>query len=159
MKEPFIDEALDRECSVFCRYLIGQEPNEYVKRKYRDAHRSLSWARVDQANPSDIFLLHVARIRPWSSKVIDAYARVFRPASLVRKKLILLLAILESCAPSHLYLDAVDASSIPAFVLKSLPRCATFVLAFSLAVFLIFPLELAARGSAKLSVLWSPRHG
>ena len=33
--------TLDRECAVFCRYLIGQEPNEYVKKKYRAAHQSL----------------------------------------------------------------------------------------------------------------------
>ena len=34
---------LDRECVVFCRYLIGQEPNEYVKRKYREAHQAASF--------------------------------------------------------------------------------------------------------------------
>ena len=66
--------------------------------------------------PADGFLVKVAGIGPWSTKIIDAYTRVFRPFSTVRKKLILLLAILESCAPTHAYLDSVDSGSIPLVV-------------------------------------------
>ena len=158
MKQPLIDAALDRECSIFCRYLIGQEPNDYVRRKYRDGHRSLSWSRC-ATNSSDDLLVSIARIGTPASFVIDAYARIFRPASLVRKKLILLLAILESCAPSHLYLDSIDSNSLPMFAVKLILRLASFVLALGLGGIVVFPLELLARGTAKLNGLLMPRHG
>ena len=110
MKDSGVDSsALDRECAVFCRYLIGQEPNEYVKKKYRAAHQARS-LRGDLAHPADDFLVKAASIGPWSTKIIDAYTRVFHPFSMVRKKLVLLLAILECCAPPHAHLDSVDSN-------------------------------------------------
>jgi hypothetical protein len=158
MKQPSIDVTLDRECSVFCRYLIGDEPNDYVKRKYREAHRSVSWSRRGTSS-SDELLVSIARIGAPTSHVIDAYARVFRPASLIRKKLILLLAILESCAPSHRYLDSVDSNSLAIFALKSILHFASFVLAVGLGGLVVFPMELAVRGTAKLNGLLMPGHG
>ena len=160
MKEPTLDSrTLDRECAVFCRYLIGEEPNDYVKGKYREAHRSPSWARSGHSDPSDHFLVKFARMSPRSTKVIDAYARVFRPAMLVRKKLVLLLAILESCAPTHAYLDAVDSRSLFLLSLRSLRACFTFALMVVVAVVLILPLELAVRGGVKFFVSWVPHNG
>jgi hypothetical protein len=158
MNQPSVDATLNRECSVFCRYLIGGEPNDYVKRKYREAHRSLSWCGR-AACSSDELLVSIARIGTRASHIIDAYARVFRPASLIRKKLILLLAILESCAPSHHYLDSVDSNSLAIFALKSILQFASFVLAVGLGGLVIFPLELAIRGTAKLNGLLMPGHG
>jgi hypothetical protein len=160
MKESVLDvKVLERECSVFCRYLIGKEPNDYVQRKYREAHRSPPLAHIDYSNPSDSFLVKLARISPWNTKLIESYARVFHQSSLVRKKLILLLAILESCAPTDSYLDSVDSTFIPLFFLRSLQRCLTFALLVVLATLVILPLELAVRSGAKLIVVWSLRHG
>ena len=101
------DKILDRECSVFSIYLIGEPPSEYVKRKYREAHQT-GLLLDAAAQPAEDFLVRVASIGPWSAKIIDAYTRIFRPFSTVRKKLVLLLAILESCAPSHARLDSAD---------------------------------------------------
>lgn len=151
-------KTLDRECSVFCRYLIGQEPDDYVKGKYREAHRHAALAHVDPSNPLDSFLVKIAGISPWTTKVIDVYARVFRQSSLVRRKLVLLLAILESCAPFHVWLDSVDSNTIPLLFLRLLHRCLTFALLLVVAVLVIFPLDLVARRSAKLLVVWLPRH-
>lgn len=150
--------ALDRECAVFCRYLIGQEPNEYVKRKYRAAHQYGS-LRADIAHPADGFLVKAAGIGPWSTKIIDAYTRLFRPFSTVRRKLVLLLAILESCAPTHTYLDSVDSNSISLLFLRFVQRCLTFALIVIVGIVVILPVELMLRGSVKCLVLWLPRHG
>src|SRR5262245_43793124 len=103
---------LDRECNVFCRYLIGQTPNDYVRKKYRDAHGSRSLVGGGCISPWDALLIRIARISPWSTRITDVYSRVFYGSSLIRKKLVLLLAILESCAPSHRYLDSVDYNKI-----------------------------------------------
>ncbi len=152
-------KTLDRECSVFCRYLLGQEPNEYVKKKYREAHQSRSFNRGEHSDPGDGFLVKIARINPWSAKIIDAYSRVFRPYSTIRKKLVLLLAILESCAPTHGYLDSVDSNSIPLLALRLVQRCLTFALILMVGIGVILPVELILRGSTKCLVLWLPRHG
>lgn len=150
--------ALDRECAVFCRYLIGQEPNEYVKKKYRAAHQTGS-LRGGHSCPADGLLVKVAGIGPWSTKIIDAYTRVFRPFARVRKKLILLLAILESCGPTHAYLDSVNLNSAPLLFLRLVQRCLAFSLIVIVGIVVIFPFELMLRVSKKYLVLWLPRHG
>jgi len=150
--------ALDRECAVFCRYLIGQEPNEYVKKKYRAAHKT-GFLRGERTYPTDSFLVKAAGIGPWSTKIIDAYTRLFRPFSTVRRKLVLLLAILESCAPTHTYLDSVDSNSIPFLFVRFIQRCLTFALIVIVSIVVILPVELMLRASVKCLVLWLPRHG
>jgi hypothetical protein len=160
MNNPVIDiERLDRECVVFCRYLIGQEPNEYVKRKYQEAHRRSSLPSDRRLDPADDFLVKVASISPWTTRLVDVHARVFCKSSLVRKKLILMLAILESCAPTHHYLDAVDSATVMRLFLSALYRCSTFVLMLLVAIVVIFPLHLGWRGSVKFRIVWLPRHG
>ena len=152
------DNALDRECAVFCRYLIGQEPNEYVRRKYRTAHET-EFMRSERTYPTDGFLVKVASNGPWSTKIIDAYTRVFHPFASIRKKLILLLAILESCGPTDTYLDSVDSNSAPLLFLRFVQRCLTFALIVIVGIVVIFPFELMLRVSKKYLVLWLPRHG
>lgn len=152
------DNALDRECAVFCRYLIGQEPNEYVKKKYRAAHQACSLRNGGECR-ADAFLVKVASISPGSTKIVDAYTRIFRPFSTVRKKLVLLLAILESCAPTHAYLDSVDAGPTPLLFLRFVNRCVIFALVVMVGVLIILPAELMLRANVKRLFLWLPRNG
>jgi hypothetical protein len=99
---------LDRECEVFCGYLIGHKPREYVLSKYREFHDLPSAAGQLRGGAFDRTLLTVARRHPAAARLADAYARVALPAGPLRKKLVLLLAILESCAPTHRHVAAVD---------------------------------------------------
>jgi hypothetical protein len=71
----------------------------------------------------------------------------------------LLLAILESCAPTHAYLDSVDSDSIPLLFLRLVQRCITFALVVMIGVLIILPAELMLRGNAKRLFLWLPRNG
>ncbi len=51
------------------------------------------------------------------TKLADAHAALFAPATLLRKKLVLLLAILETCPPSYRTIDApVGGSPLAAIV-------------------------------------------
>ncbi len=160
MDETKIDfKTLDRECGVFCRYLIGQTPNDYVRRKYREAHRCPPFSRGNPLTSADKFLVQIARFGPWSTNIIDAYTRVFRPFSTIRKKLVLLLAILESCAPTYVCVDSVDSSSIFLLFLRFVQRCLTFVLLVIVGVVVILPVELMLHGSARWRLFWLPRHG
>ena len=159
MKESvLVRGALDRECTVFCRYLIGQEPNEYVKKKYRTAHQ-IGLLRNGRECRADAFLVKIAGIGPWSSKIIDTYTRIFRPFSMVRKKFVLLLAILESCTPANAYLDSVDSSSIPLLFVRFIQRCLTFVCIILVGILLILPAEFMLRRNVKRLFLWLPRNG
>jgi hypothetical protein len=100
---------LARECDVFSRYLLGQAPDGYVLEKYLAFHAQQR-ASLDQGTRAfDRCLTAFARLHPWTTQLADGYARLFLRRGVLRKKLILLLAILESCAPSHELIDAVDA--------------------------------------------------
>jgi len=151
-------EALDRECSVFGRYLIGQEPNAYVKQKYRVAHQTSS-LRGDPRDATDAFLVKVAGISSWSTKIIDAYTRIFRPFSIVRKKLVLLLAILECCAPTHAYVDSVDSNSTSFLFVRFVQKSVTFGLILLIGMLFILPAELMLRSRVTRITFWLPRNG
>lgn len=92
------ERALDRECALFCRYLIGESPDPYVIEWYGRAHTS----RPDLFTPAsgaEAPLLAVAhRGRAWT-RMADAFSRVVLPGSILRRKLALLSAILE-CSPT-----------------------------------------------------------
>src|SRR6185503_7637567 len=50
----------------------------------------------------------IARGGPWPARAMDAYSRAFQPGGLLRRKLVLLLAILESRSPPA---EAIDQPS------------------------------------------------
>jgi len=152
-------EALDRECRVFCLYLVGRIPNDYVMRKYREAHQSQSLRVGAHANPCESLLVRIARLNPLGTKLIDAYSRVFRPLSLIRRKLILILAIMESCAPTHASVDSPDSTSVPLLLVRSLQRGLTFALSLLIGVLAILPLEMLLRARTRSVVSRVSRHG
>ena len=135
---------LSRECAVFCRYLIGKRPNEYILRKYEDGHRVGRMARVAGSDPFDAFLIRMARMSPLTAKLVDGYTRVFYKSSSVRKKLVLLLAILESCSPTHHYLDSVESNPKPLLILRLLQRILLFPLVLVLGTIIIVPVHVMA---------------
>lgn len=89
-------ETMDRlslECRRFSRYLIGADPPAALVARYGAASRVLF---PDAATPGDRALLDFADAHPWSLAFLDAAAGLFRPESLLRKKMLLMLAILET---------------------------------------------------------------
>jgi hypothetical protein len=102
--------VLERECRVFTQYLLGCAPQPYVVQKYADAHRmSAAFLPNEQL---DSLLVSLARTNRTVTQLVDSYARIFAPASTLRKKLVLLLAILETCPPSCELIDAIDGSRL-----------------------------------------------
>ena len=74
------DARIDRECEVFCRYLTGSPPNDYVRRKYRHAHAVGSVEPAGLATRFDYFLVDLARNSTWMAQAMDSYARILAPA-------------------------------------------------------------------------------
>jgi hypothetical protein len=106
--------TVERECHVFTGYLLGSPPPPYVVRKYVEAH-DLSPA-FSRGSRFDIYILRIAATRPSLTRPADSYARIFAANGLLRRKLVLLLAILET-APSCSVVDAVEGSR-PALLLR-----------------------------------------
>ncbi len=142
--------ALDHECMVFSAYLVNQKPSSYVLEKYREAHMMSSEIRRHEAAPFDQLLLNVSIKHPIIAKLVDAYTAIFYKGSLIRKKWILLLAILESCAPTFHYFDSPESHSTSWLLAKMLWSGVVFFLAFCLAVVLFLPLQVMYAGYAKL---------
>lgn len=133
-------DSLDAECVAFTRYLCGQAPTDYVRLKYREAHARLGALGGTLADPFDAVLLRLAR-RPGLTRLADAYARAFAVRSRVRVKLIVLLAILESCEPTHHHFDGPDACGAPRLVLRAASHAIRSALALLGAVLVLRPLH------------------
>src|SRR5690242_14310614 len=152
------DQTLDRECSVFSIYLVGEPPSEYVKKKYRAAHKAGFLIGIDP-QPAEDFLVRVASIAPWSTKMTDVYTRLFHPYSTLRRKLILLLAILETCAPSYARVDSADASFIGVLLARLAIHFLTYLVILVLGIFLMLPVDWLLRGKAKYFAVSLGSHG
>ncbi len=142
---PVESSALERECRAFCRYLTGRLPDGYVLEKYAEAHR----VARDYSGGSrfDHLLVNIAAGGPVRANFADSYAGLFARRSLLRRKLILLLAILESCAPARGFLDAIEPISSVLLYLRLLARGALFLVRVLAAAVFLFPLQVALGGS------------
>ena len=121
---------LSRECDVFCRYLLKQEPNDYIRKKYQKAHQAEGSTLKAFDDAFDVKLLKIATLHHFATRIVDTYTVIFFKHSIVRKKLILLLAILESCGSTCHYLDSFN--QLPKSILFI--RIMKYVMAFSIVI-------------------------
>jgi hypothetical protein len=129
--------VLERECRTFTRYLVGHDASPYVVAKYCDAHSSLAF----RADPVDQRLITVARWHPVTTFLTDAYARFFAPYGALRKKLVLLLAILETSPPFFRELDRPPGGRL-AQALRVGARLLVFIPALVVGVTVLLPVRL-----------------
>jgi hypothetical protein len=100
--------SLDRESRVFSRYLLGSVADDAILDTYAAAVASGTAGPCPESGAFDRLLTRVARIHPAATRAVDVYARHFCAAAPVRKRLILMLAILESYARPYAVMDTVD---------------------------------------------------
>lgn len=98
-------ENYKRECRVFCRYLTAQKENDFVLNKYIECHSRVDMKARDKF---DSFLVRLASRNPLFTRFCDSFSRFFYSPSLIRKKLVYLLAILENSPPYCSFLDKAD---------------------------------------------------
>jgi hypothetical protein len=132
------------ECDVLCRYLIGREPTEHARAQYVAAHELASPANPHESQ-TDLLLVRLARGGPRRAALADAYAAAFLRNSTVRRKVILLLAILESAAPSSDWVDTVTIRSRWQLVAQVAAGAALFVLKALVGASLIAALSVGSR--------------
>jgi hypothetical protein len=134
------EHLMEAECKVFTRYLLGCQPAPYVVRKYADAHK-VSPA-FSQGSRFDDFLVRVASVHPMLTKLADSHARMFVATGLLRKKLVLLLAILETSGPSYHLMDATDRGGKAALLARLLVRGAFFGLNVIAGAIVFLPMRM-----------------
>lgn len=135
--------VLTRESRVFCRYLLGVEPTPYLTERYLAAHR----ARPDLAiaPPFDPVLVRLAARGAIPTRVCDAYARIFAPRGLLRRKLSLLLAIAESSPGLYRRVDAVDPGGRAVLIARLTGQLAVWLLALGAGLVLLAPAHLVSQ--------------
>jgi hypothetical protein len=131
---------LEYETRLFTRYLINSDPDRYILGKYVEAHRQ---NRIHgEVGHFDNFILQAARKSFFLTKLADSYTTVFYRKSILRKKFILLLAILESCAPTCHCIDSSDNLSKLTLTIKMFQKSAIFSIALFLATIVFMPVHI-----------------
>lgn len=132
---------LERECSVFSRYLAGREPSRYVRDKYIDYHRRKQ--SFEDAAAFEKKLVRLAALHPWLTRVADAYAARLDRCSVLRKKLSLLAAIME-CTPDYsVRIDSAYRGPVAWIFLRMGLAVAASALALAASLILVLPLRAA----------------
>jgi uncharacterized protein YbjT (DUF2867 family) len=103
-QETYSNAQLRRECQSYTRYLAGMPAMEYIFAKYDAFHRQIGFPRTTRF---DRFLVSVSARGPLWARLADSYASIFCKGSVLRKKLVLTLALLECTPPAFEKLDRV----------------------------------------------------
>ena len=145
--DPAGSSELEREGRVLTRYLIGRDPDGYILRKYADGHGAMP-GTGNPADGLDRVLLATAVRGPVLARIADAYARIFRPRGTLRRKLILLVAVLENAPATHRSFTAGADGRRAAALLRIAGALGAFALALGAGLILFGPRHLAG-GSAR----------
>jgi len=140
--------AATQECIVFTRYLTGIAPTPYVIEKYRALQGAAS-ALPDAADRLDRRLLQVAVRGPVRARIADAYARIFRPAGTLRRRLVLTFAILESSPGFHTRFTHGTVQGFAAALAGVAASAVSFLLCMAAGLPLFGPAHIAARREAR----------
>jgi hypothetical protein len=104
-------QELIQECRVITHYLAGQAPSSDLIQRYLEANTALL-ARIH--SPSDQAIVSFVRRNPWALPYLDATLAVVRRDSLLRHKILVMIAILEA-TPEFVHLFLHEPVSILRF--------------------------------------------
>ena len=137
-------ERLREECAVFCHHLVGTRPDTTILERYVASHS----ARPDLFACGGGFesaLLRFASAGSARTRLADTYCSFLAPASLLRRKLALLTAILESTASTFEVFETPTVRSATHWWLAMSWKGAVFAATLLAAVFVLGPMHLALR--------------
>jgi len=136
-----VADVLDRECDVFCRYLAGIAADDYLKTRYRATHGRGAVEPPGGASAYDRALVALGRTSPLATRFVDAHARIFSAGGLLRRKLVLVLALLEVRAPERV--DTVTSASPLGFFVRAAFLGTGFAVMLALSTLVLLPVRLA----------------
>lgn len=136
--------GLGAEFDVFARMLLGRAPDPGWASSYIRAHEA-GTVDVGPATAMDRALLAMARISPATARAADAFAAVFSRSGLLRRKLVLVLAILESHAAPAAAMDTARPAPRPLWVVATGLRGLLWLLRLGVAGLVLGPLWIVCR--------------
>ena len=139
--------TLVEECALFVPHLAGLPASPYVIAKYVQAHEAGQHGPLRSTDDEDDVLVAFARRGPGSLKLAEAWAALFDRSGPLRRKLVLLLALLESGVESE-QIDRPDPGGYAAFTRSLLWRGATFLVTLVIALFVVGPRWILSGGRA-----------
>jgi hypothetical protein len=138
-----IEQQLKLECKIFSHYLVQREPSEYVIQKYIEAHETSNLFKESTTSSFDKILLNLTTRYPKAVKFVDSYSAFYLKGSLFRKKIILLMAILENCSPAYSDFEMPDYDNNIVLMLKLLFQGMSFALSLSVSSIFLLPLQIS----------------
>jgi len=135
------DPRLQREARAFCSYLVGLRAPAYVTEKYAAYHETRGAMDAAAAGAFDRALLGLARVGGPATRVADVYAARFAKTSLLTRKLIVMVAILECSPTTFEFFDRPFRGGRALTWLRLLGRGAAEALWLAAAVVLLAPLH------------------
>jgi nucleoside-diphosphate-sugar epimerase len=97
--------VLRRECETFTHYLVSRSPTDYIRNQYEAAVLARDLADDETFSAFDRRTIRLARRDGFWVRAADAYCSIFYRHGVLRRKLTLLLAILEHTAPTAAHFD------------------------------------------------------
>ena len=117
---PLTDQAqrtLQDECRALTTYLVGTAPNAYIEAQYARATHVHGLAFDEDFSCFDRTTVRLARSNRITARAADAYCGLLHRRGILRRKLIVLTAILEHVAPTYAAFDRVETRSLAAMLL------------------------------------------
>lgn len=140
---PIDRESLAEECAQFVRYLTGLEASAALRAKYVQAHEPGCRGPVRSVDEEDDELVRIACHGPASARMADTWAAVFDRTGVLRRKLVLVLALLEN-GPDAERIDRPEPGGYAAFLRAVAWRSLAFLFWLASAFFWVGPRWLLA---------------
>jgi nucleoside-diphosphate-sugar epimerase len=141
--------TINRECEVFTYYLVGQPPTDYIRKQYEMATLARDLANESEFTSFDRAMLRYARRHIAFTRATDAYCAIFHRHSILRRKLILLLAILEHASPTAARFDRPKNRGLIGISVDLLLQAMSFGLSLIAGIMLLLPSYLFRRSESK----------
>ncbi len=133
-------EELKKECVILTNYLIGRDPDDYVQKKYVHAHRARKLER--DADLLDRVLVKAATSSAFFQKLADAYTGIVYRSALLRKKLLLLVAIMECCDSTYREVDKMNKRSAAPIFIQLTQKGIIYFVRLIIAIIVFSPFKL-----------------
>ncbi len=150
------ESDLMAECELFTNYLIGRSPDEYIQAKYLQGHAAANLEK--DAGLLDAILIRTANSNSFFLKLADVYTSIFYRNAVLRKKLLLMLAILECCKATYHEVDKVSNSSGIIFGIRLFQKAFIFLLSLFISIIIFSPFRLydaRTKGPRASAELWT----
>ncbi len=135
-----LKRSLSTECDDFCRYLTNDVPGDSLKTHYAEAARVHGLAFKEDFTRFDRATLALALKHKTLARWVDAYCALFHRRGALRRKLILLSALLEHTAPSNEIFDHAEGRGALRAVANLALHGASFAVSLVLGTLVLLPI-------------------